>query len=203
MVLRCGTFDGRGAGGDGGSSYVSPQAANAAFGLDTNQTPEVTITPIATMPPAPPIAPAPAVALTALRVSPSAFAVSGRRVADRCQPLTHGNRKRAPYPRPIALHINHKLNTRALVTFRVEEARSGRSAGGRCVVSTHANRHKHTCRHLLLLPGTLTQTGIAGVNSLLFTGRIGGRKLGPGSYRVSATPAASSSTGPRKPPLSA
>lgn len=179
---------------------MSPQAASAVFGLDTTQTPEVTITPIAMTPPAPPIvptpsAPTPAAALTALRVRPSAFTVSGRRVAGRCEPLTHGNRQRARCRRPIALHISYQLNTPALVTFTVKQAVAGRLVGGRCVANTRANRHRRSCSRLQALPGKLTQSGTTGANRLLFAGKIGGRTLTPASYRLIATATASESTG--------
>jgi hypothetical protein len=42
---------------------------------------------------------------------------------------------------------------------------------------------------MITLPGGFTQAGVAGPNSLVFRGRIGGRALTPGSYQLLALPA--------------
>ena len=45
------------------------------------------------------------------------------------------------------------------------------------------------CR-LIPLRGSLIKTGAAGVNSFTFNGLIGGHRLAPGSYRLTAVPTA-------------
>ena len=144
-----------------------------------------------------PITPSPRAtpALSALRVSPGAFAVSGRRVAGHCQPLTHHNRKHPHCKRAIALNISYKLNVAASVEIAIEHVLAGRLVGGRCVAITNANRDRHSCTRSAQAARTLTQTGSAGDDNLLFSGQIGGRQLSPGSYQLTATPIASGSTG--------
>jgi hypothetical protein len=45
------------------------------------------------------------------------------------------------------------------------------------------------------LKGSFTRTGVAGKNSFHFTGRLAGRKLKPGRYRLVATPTAAGQKG--------
>jgi hypothetical protein len=45
------------------------------------------------------------------------------------------------------------------------------------------------------VPGGFTRSDTAGRNALRFTGRIGGRALAPGRYRLSATPSAGGISG--------
>ena len=59
---------------------------------------------------------------------------------------------------------------------------------GRCVRGTRANRRHRACTRLIPLPGSVVRTGAAGANSVTFDGLIAGRKLTPGSYRLTATP---------------
>jgi hypothetical protein len=59
---------------------------------------------------------------------------------------------------------------------------------GRCTPPTRRDRRHHRCTRLKLLPGTIALPGLTGVNSFTFTGAIGGHALGPGSYRLLASP---------------
>jgi Glycine rich protein len=173
-------------GGGGGSNYASPQALNASFGLDLSRTPEITIT--AQGPPS-------AVMLSALRVSPGKFALTGRLVGGRCRPLTGANHKRHPCRSPVALKIGYQLSAPTSVTFTIRQVLSGRLSGGRCTALTRANRHRRRCTLLRALPGRIVQAGTGGANSLVFAGRIGGRLLGLGSYQLTATPSSLNASG--------
>jgi hypothetical protein len=133
--------------------------------------------------------------VTALHVTPSAFAITGRRIAGRCQAPTPGNRKHRHCKRPIALHISYQLNVAASVTFTIKQLLTGRLSRGKCTAINRANRHARHCMRLIGLPGTLKQPGVAGANDFVFTGRIGGRLLGPGSYQLTASPSSSSGGG--------
>ena len=182
-VYQCGGnyCDEFGAGG-GGSSYAAPQTLHAAFGLEPSRMSGVTITPSATT--------APAVMLSGLRVSPRRFALGGRRVGGRCVAPSHRERKHRRCKRPVALRISYTLNVAATVTFTLDQTIRGRLVGGRCRAHTKANRRR-ICRRLIRLSGSFAQAGAAGTNNLLFKGRIGGRPLTPGSYRLIATPSES------------
>jgi hypothetical protein len=178
----------RGAGG-GGSSYASPQASNATFGLDATRTPQVTITADTKPIPTPPLA------LTELRVSPSSSVLTGRRTGGQCRPLTPTNAKHHHCRRSIALHISYELNEPGTVTFAISQKLPGRLVAGRCVAPTRSNRARRRCTRLISLHGTIVKTGRAGANSFVFTGRIGDRVLGPGSYVVTAAPSSANGIG--------
>ena len=170
-------------GGGGGSSYAGPQTLNAMFALDTARTPEVTITP---QPVNTPTA-APVVALSGLRVTPSRFVLSGRFVGGHCVPGNPHNAKLPRCTRRVALRIAYRLSAPATVRFTVERALPGRVVRKRCVAPKPANRHDAGCNRLVGVPGSFTQSGGAGLNTVSFTGRIGGRALGPGDYRLLAS----------------
>jgi hypothetical protein len=79
--------------------------------------------------------------------------------------------------------IRYTLSEPARVTLTVELATNGRSKGRRCVTPAGELR---TARHCVVLhtKGRLTRTGVSGVNQVGFSGRLGHRKLAPGSYRL-------------------
>jgi hypothetical protein len=53
---------------------------------------------------------------------------------------------------------------------------------------SRANRRARPCTRLVAVPGSFAVDAAAGPNTFLFTGRVGGRKLTPGSYQLRATP---------------
>jgi hypothetical protein len=147
------------------------------------------ISPAPTTTGGPPIAPAPA--LTALRVSPRAFALAGRRVKGKCVEATSKNKHAPSCKRPIRFTISYTLNEADNVTFRLALNSAGREVDGKCVKATTRN-HKHPrCMRTVALPGNITVAGIAGADRYMFNGKIGGHTLAPGSYRLIATPAGS------------
>ena len=91
--------------------------------------------------------------------------------------------------------VTYTLNVAAMTRFTVTQLRTGRRAGGRCASLTRRNRNARRCTHRVTLPGHFTLAGRAGANTLAFTGRIGGERLKPGSYRLAATPTANGLTG--------
>ena len=48
---------------------------------------------------------------------------------------------------------------------------------------------------LVTLKGSFTRAGLAGTNTFRFTGRLNGKRLRPGRYRLVATPTANGKTG--------
>lgn len=91
--------------------------------------------------------------------------------------------------RRFGTHVSYKLSAPGKVRFTVEQTRSGRRGkGGRCVAPKAAKRHARKCVLLVTLPGSFTLTGKADANRFRFTGRLAGRKLKPGRYRLVATP---------------
>ena len=71
------------------------------------------------------------------------------------------------------------------MSFReVERALSGRRVGGRCVRVTASNRSARRCTRYSTMRGSFTDRGERGQNAFSFRGRLAGRALGPGRYRL-------------------
>jgi hypothetical protein len=85
---------------------------------------------------------------------------------------------------PIATTVAYSLSAAATVTFTVERRLPGRKVGKRCVKQTRANRTKKRCSRFKPMKGTFTHSGQAGSNGFKFSGRIAGKGLKPGSYRL-------------------
>ena len=135
-------------------------------------------------------------ALTSLSITPRKFKLGGRLVKRHCVVPTHANRRRPRCRRPVGMKVSYELSLDATVTFTIAEKLRGRLVRGRCVAATHANRKHRPCARLVPLGGELVQQGRPGTNRLALTGRIGGRKVGPGSYELTATPSANGRLGP-------
>lgn len=85
-----------------------------------------------------------------------------------------------------AARITFTANLVAGVRFTVERARSGRRAGGRCTTPTRANRRRARCTRFVAVRGSFMRTARAGANTVRFDGRLAGRRLRPGRYRLVA-----------------
>ena len=57
----------------------------------------------------------------------------------------------------------------------------------RCVAPSARNHRARRCTRTVPSHGSFTVTGSAGTNALRFTGRLAGRTLAPGNYRLIAT----------------
>jgi hypothetical protein len=86
----------------------------------------------------------------------------------------------------VGTRVSHRLSEPSTMTFTVQRVRAGRRSGKRCVAPSRANRGKRRCTRLKAVPGSFTRAGIAGSNSFTFTGRMGGKTLSRGSYRLVA-----------------
>ncbi len=95
--------------------------------------------------------------------------------------------------------VGFRIDGAADVRFRVQRLRLGRRRGGgaspRCVAATPRNRAAATCTRRIPLAGGFVRKAKAGANSFRFSGRLGGRRLSPGSYRLVATPIVHGTTG--------
>ncbi len=132
---------------------------------------------------------------TALSVSPHTFALTGRLVKGRCAAASRANRTRRRCIRSIALRISVNLNIPSRVTFTIKRATTGKLVKGGCLAPTLANRRNRSCTRLITVHGSFTRSGNAGKNGFTFNGRIGGRNLTLGSYRLTATPISNGRTG--------
>jgi hypothetical protein len=131
------------------------------------------------VPPPPPVA---APALTSLSVSPRSFRArsAGEAIVSRAR---RGKRAGAT--------VRYGLTAVASVGFTVERALMGRRVGGRCRKQTTANRGRKRCTRFRAIRGTFSLQGVTGANAFRFSGRLGGRALKPGRYRLVAKAGAS------------
>jgi hypothetical protein len=80
--------------------------------------------------------------------------------------------------------VRYTLTAAAAVGLVVERKVTGRSVGGRCVKRTAANRTRKSCPRYKPVKSSFTHQGASGPNSFTFSGRISGRALKPGKYRL-------------------
>jgi hypothetical protein len=84
--------------------------------------------------------------------------------------------------------LSYRLSETATTTFTVQRVRKGRRIRGRCRRATRRNKllSRRKCKLYKGVRGSFTHTGNAGANSIRFTGRVGGKRLKVGSYRLVA-----------------
>jgi hypothetical protein len=85
---------------------------------------------------------------------------------------------------PLGATVSYALSAAGEVEFHVEKAGNGRKVGGKCVKQTHANSGHKKCVIYKPLKGRFSVQGAAGANSFRFSGKIGGKTLKPGPYRL-------------------
>ena len=128
----------------------------------------------------PPMVPGPP-KLTFLTLAPRAFVPARRGAATRSRKLRGSGTK-----------VSYRSDVTATVRFTVQRRRAGRRTRSgtrvRCLAPSRRNRRGARCTRYVALPGSFTDTARAGSNSFYFTGRLGGRTLTAGSYRLRATP---------------
>jgi hypothetical protein len=132
--------------------------------------------------PVPPSPPAPkpvAGAITGLAISPSSFfaAPSGATIAK-----AKGKKKRK-----YGATIGYRDSQAATTTLTVLLETNGRRQGKSCKKPGRHNKHGRRCTILTAL-GSFVHADTVGANSLRFSGRLKGRKLARGSYRLQAVP---------------
>jgi plastocyanin len=86
--------------------------------------------------------------------------------------------------KPVGTKVSFKLSEPGKVKFTVDRKARGRKVGKSCKAQTKANRKRKACTRWVKVKGSFTVGGKAGVNSFKFRGRIGGKALKPGSYRL-------------------
>lgn len=108
--------------------------------------------------------------LGTLSIMPKRFAVGKASTA-----LSARKKRRTPQ----GAMVRYTLSEPARVSFTVERLRKGHKKGRVC----KAKGPGRPCV-LLVRQATLTRTGISGANQLAFSGRLGRRKMSPGSYEL-------------------
>jgi len=85
--------------------------------------------------------------------------------------------------------VRFKLRAPAVVRFTVQRPQAGRRGSkGLCVAPSKRNAHRPRCTRFVTLRGSFSLRPHVGANSFRFYGRIGGRTLSPGHYRLVGSP---------------
>ena len=131
-----------------------------------------------------PSGPIPQGVITNLSLNPSAFAAapSGPSVA-------------VAKKRRFGASVTYSDSQTATTTFTVQRRLPGRLRGNACVKPNKRNRGHKACMRFMAV-GSFTHADVAGANRFRFTGRVGGRKLRPGGYRLRAVPRSAAGVGP-------
>jgi hypothetical protein len=82
--------------------------------------------------------------------------------------------------------LSFKLSEAGSVRFTIDRSTAGRAVHGKCVKPISSNRGRRRCTRWVAVKGRFTVRGSRGANRITLRGRIGGKKLGPGSYRLNA-----------------
>jgi hypothetical protein len=84
--------------------------------------------------------------------------------------------------------ISYRLSEAATTTFTVQRVLQGRRIRGRCRAATKRNKalSRRRCKRIKKVRGSFSHKGNAGSNSIRFSGRVGGKRLKVGSYRLLA-----------------
>jgi hypothetical protein len=81
--------------------------------------------------------------------------------------------------------VSYTLSEAATMTFTAERQQKGRKRGKKCIPRRKRGKR---CTTTKVVTGSFTHAGKAGANSFKFSGRINGRKLKTGTYRLTAIP---------------
>jgi hypothetical protein len=122
------------------------------------------------------VPPPPPGMLTALAVSPKSF-----------KPRKRGGVIASAAKRPkarVGSTVRYSITAATTVNFTVQRALKGRRLGGKCRKPTPANREKKRCTRFKVVGKSFTHLGAAGPNSFKFSGRVRGKALKPGRYRL-------------------
>jgi hypothetical protein len=115
-----------------------------------------------------------AAVLSALAISPTAF-----HAAPKGASISKATKKK------YGAKVSYRDSEAATTTFTVYREETGRKQGHSCKKPSRSNKHGKRCTTLKRI-GTFTHIDLAGADSLHFSGRINGKKLAKGSYRLQA-----------------
>jgi hypothetical protein len=183
-----------GGGGGGGGLSVAPKGTSLTL-APSGATPGIVLS--WALPGALPIVPVPDPSPPADPGFPTAPAVSNLALSSTAFPAApRGSSAIAAAKRRYGTTVSFALNVAGGVTFTITQSRVGRRAkSGACAKPTKSNRRAHACTRIVALPGHFTRASVSGTNRFGFTGRLGGRRLTPGTYRLVATPGAGTTPG--------
>jgi uncharacterized repeat protein (TIGR01451 family) len=91
--------------------------------------------------------------------------------------------------------ISYRDTLRGRTMFTIAQVLDGRTSGRSCAKPSTRNKHGHKCTRFVPLRGSFAHQDSVGLNRFLFTGRVNGKALKPGIYRLDATPTADGKIG--------
>jgi Glycine rich protein len=86
----------------------------------------------------------------------------------------------------VGTRLLYRVSEAATTTFTVQRARPGVRRGRACVRRRRSMRGR-SCTRYVAVRGSFRHRAEAGLNTLLFSGRVRGRRLALGRYRLTAT----------------
>lgn len=146
---------------------VSGGRLDLARALELIAAPERPTPPPAAPPPASVRPPRPAI--TGLRASPRVFRT--------------GTRRRTASIVPTSTQLRFRSATGGRSTLAIDAIEAGRVIGGRCRPAPRSGGPYRSCRRFVRV-GAVAGTVRLGYNSIRFRGRVDGRRLAPGRYRI-------------------
>ena len=141
------------------------------------------VAPVILAPPAPPVA---RDTITGLTLAPGAFYANPKGPTA----TTATDTKKHTF----GTIVRYRGSANATTTFIVLSKASGRKHGKICQKPSKANLKGKTCTYYVRV-GSFTHKDAAGAVHFRFTGRVGGRTLKPGSYRLELVPRNGAGTG--------
>jgi hypothetical protein len=123
------------------------------------------------------ISAAPPVALTLSRFAiwPAAFRAARK-----------GGSTTTKNARPTGARVSYEVSIDARVRFTVLRGTTGRRAAGTCAKPAKSNRAGKRCTRFVRVPGSFTRKALRGGDAFTFTGRMAGKRLRRGRYRLVA-----------------
>jgi PKD repeat protein len=101
---------------------------------------------------------------------------------------------------PAGAKLYYRVSRDATVKFTIKRLLPGRGTAKSCRKPSRKNRGSPACTRAVPVAGSLSDTAPAGgTRQLRFTGRVGSKRLGAGSYSLDATASAGSESSTAKP----
>jgi hypothetical protein len=84
----------------------------------------------------------------------------------------------------VGTKVSFSVSEGSTVKFTVQRKTTGRRVGKKCKAQTKSNHKKKACTRWVPVKGSFSVRAGAGKNSFTFRGRVGGKSLKPGHYRL-------------------